>query len=116
MRHAVRADNSCTVDAEDNWQVGNRDVVHHLVDGTLEKSRIDGDHGAHPACGKSAGERDHVAFRYADVEESVGEPRSKAGKPRAVAHRRSQRDDAVVVLGKLAQRIAEGIAPSRHRR
>ena len=90
--------------------------MHHLIDGTLEKSRVDGDHGAHPACGKPAGERDHVALRYADVKESVRESRGEAGKPRAIAHCRRQRDNPRILCRDFAKRVAEGLAPSRRRR
>jgi hypothetical protein len=72
--------------------------VHNLVHGPLEERRVDGDDRAHPARGKPACERYHVAFGYADVEETIREARGKRRKPRSIAHRRRQRHDAVVFL------------------
>ena len=115
MRNSVSANDASAIYAEDDGQVGDRDIVHHLVYGPLEKRRIDRDDRPHAAAGETRRERDHVTLRYADVEEAVREARGKRRKPRSVAHRRSQRDDAGVFLRELAQRLAENLAPAGRR-
>ena len=115
VRNSVSANDASAIYAEDDGQVGDRDIVHHLVYGPLEKRRIDRDDRPHAAAGETRRERDHVTLRYADVEEAVREARGKRRKPRSVAHRRSQRDDAGVFLRELAQRLAENLAPAGRR-
>ena len=113
MRDAIRPDRARAVHAEDDRKVRDADIVHHLVDRTLEERRVDCDDGTPPARRKSRRERDHVPFGDADVEKPIRKDLRELGKSRPVLHARRQRHDPLVLQRRLANRLAEAIRPGQ---
>ena len=109
--HAPRA-----VHGEDDGQLQEADVVHHLVDGALEEGRIDGDDGPHPRLRKPRRERHQMLLADAHVEEPPRKRPREGGEARPVAHGRRQRADPRIRAGGLHERVSEDLAPARGRR
>ena len=59
---------SCAVDADDDGEVVQADVMEDVVQGALQDCRINGDDGAEALAGEAGREGDGVGFRDACVE------------------------------------------------
>ena len=67
MRRAIR-NGSRAVDADDDREVIQADVMEDVIQRALEECGIDGDDGAEPLAGEAGREGDGVGFRDACVE------------------------------------------------
>ena len=109
MRRAVRADQARAIQAEHHVQMLQRHVVHHLVDGTLHKGRIDVAEGQHAFLGQSAAEGHRMLLGNTHVEGTVGETLHQIGHRAARRHGGGYTHDALVLLGQLDQCLAEDV-------
>ena len=102
VRTAIRAHAADMVDRKDDRQLQQAHVVHHLVDGPLEKRRIHGDDRPTAGLGETGGKRDEQAFANAHIEETLRKFLRKRRQPRAIAHRRRERAHARILPGLFA--------------
>jgi hypothetical protein len=110
---AVGADQAAAVEREDDRQVLDRDVVDQLVVGALQEGRVDRDHRLHALAGEAGGEGDGVLLGDADVEVALREALVELDHARAFPHRRRDADQALVLLGHVAQPLAEDLREGR---
>ena len=117
MGLAVLADEAGPVDREAHRQFLDRHVVHDLVVGALQEGRVDRGERLHALGGEAGGKGHRMLFGDADIEAALGKAVAEQVEPGARRHRRGDRDDAVVGLGLLDQRLGEDAkcrtAPSR---
>ena len=66
MRRAIR-NGSCAVDADDDREVIQADIMEDVVQRALQECRINGDDGAEALAGEAGCEGDGVGFRDACV-------------------------------------------------
>ena len=97
------------VDGEAHRQVLDRDVVDHLVVGALQEGRIDRAERAHALGGQPGGESHRVLLGDADVEGALGMPLGELVEAGAAGHRRGDRDDARVAVGRSASGLGEHV-------
>ena len=69
---AIGANVASAIDREAHRQVLNRDVVHHLIVGALEKGRVDRAERFVTLAGQSHGEGHRVLLGDPDIEDAVG--------------------------------------------
>ena len=112
VRLSVPANQSCTVEKEDDRQFLERCVHDDLVIGTLEETGIDGGIRMHPALGQPCGKRDGMLFRDADVEEAVPETLFEAMEADVFPHGRRDRADLRMLLAAFSHEAAENIRVS----
>jgi hypothetical protein len=90
--------------------------VDQLVVGALQEGRVDRHHRLEPLAGDAGGEGHSMLLGDADVEVALGEALVELDHARALAHRRRDADQALVLLGHVAQPLAEiGRASCRER-
>ena len=97
VRRAVGAGQAGAVEAEDDRQVLERDLLEDLVEGALQERAVDVDDRPHAGLGHAGGEGDGVALADADVEEPVGEVVADLLELVPLAHRGGQDGDLRVV-------------------
>ncbi len=107
MGGAVFAHKSGAIDAERDVKLVERDIVHDLVKGTLEKRGIQRHHGLDPAERKAGRKGDGMRFRNAHVEEAVGECVAKRGKPGTVGHGGRDSHDVAPRCADVHQRLSK---------
>ena len=83
---AVRADNACAVDGEQNGQVLQGDIVQELVVCALQEGGVNRHHGFDALAGQPCGKGNGVLFGNADIEIAVGEALFEFHQPAAFAH------------------------------
>ncbi|KAF5028891.1 hypothetical protein DSECCO2_654340 [anaerobic digester metagenome] len=110
---SVLADQAGAVEAEGHGQVLQADVVHDLVVGTLEKGRVDRDHGLEALHGEAGGEGHGVLLADAHVHEALGHVLGEIRQSRALGHGRGDGHDALIGLGQGRQRLAEHLRVAR---
>ena len=67
MGRSVR-NGSCTIDADDDWEIVQTDIMEDVVQRALQEGGIDGDDGAEALTGKAGREGDGMRFRDSRVE------------------------------------------------
>ena len=87
--------------------------MDQLIVGALQKSRVDRHHRFHALAGEPRGEGHRVLLGDADVEIALRIFPREAHQARAFAHRRRNRDQALVLRGHVAQPIAENLGVGR---
>ncbi len=107
MGLAVGADEPGAIDGKTHRQFLDRDVVHDLVVGALQKGRIDRGKRLHALGRETRGEGHRMLLGDADVEAAIGEFLTEQVEPGARRHRRGDRDDTVVGLRLLDQRLGK---------
>ena len=116
VSRAVGAHNARAVERERNGGVHQADVVDHLVVGALEESRVDGRHRPHSLARQAAGEGHGVLLGDAHIKEAVGKTPGEFVEPRALLHCRRDGDDPRVLLGQIADGLAEDRSVGRRLR
>ena len=96
---AIGADQAAAVDGENDRQILQRNVMHQLVVGALQESRIDGDDRLQPFASETGGEGDGVLFGDADIVVAISVLGREAHHAGALAHRRGDADEARIGLG-----------------
>ncbi len=104
---AVGTDEAGPVEREHHRQVLDRDVVDQLVVAALQEGRVDRDHRLHALAGQTAGEGHRMLLGDADVEVALGEALLELDHARALAHRRRDADQALVLRRHVAQPLTE---------
>ena len=111
VRGSVGAGDARAVDHERHREAVQRDVARDLVEGALQEGRIDADDRAQPSHRESGGERHRVLLGDADIEEAIREALGELEEAGRRRHRGGDRDDPLVGLGCLAERLAEDVGP-----
>ena len=114
MAGPVGPGNARAVENECHGQFQQCDIHQHLVEGSVEKRRIDGDHRMHaaecqPRCGCNS-----VLLRDPHIEHPVGKllsERRQTGRPR---HRGGDRDDVVAAAAPSEQLTGKDVRPLRN--
>jgi hypothetical protein len=101
------------VQAEDDGELLEADVVDDLVVRALEEGRVDCDDGLEAAGGEAGCEEDGVLLGDADVEELARERLCENGESGAARHGAGDTDDAVVELGLAHEGAAEDLLVGR---
>ncbi len=107
MGRPVGADQPGPVQDEADRQALDRDVMHDLVVGPLQEGRVDGAKRLVALGRKAGGEGHRMLLGDADIEGALGVELGKGIDAGAGRHRRGDRDDPAVGLGRLAQSPAE---------
>ena len=116
VARSVGTGDAGAVDAEHDRQAVQRDVVDDLVPRPVEERRVDRDDRAHATHRHAGRRRDGVLLGDADVEEAVREAVLERQQPGRPGHRRGDRDDAIVGLGLLDDRLGERLRVARRAR
>ena len=111
MRRPVGAGDAGTIDDEGHRQAVERDVAGDLVERALQERRVDADDGTQAAHRESGCERHRVLLGDADIEEALREALREFQQPGRRCHRGGDRDDPLVGLGGLTERLAEDVGP-----
>src|SRR5204862_3802691 len=107
MGLAVLSDKAGPVNREANGQLLDRDVMYDLVVAALQESRVDRGERLHAFGGEARGKGHRMLLGDADIEGALREFVAKQIKARARWHRRGDRDDALILLGFLDQRLGK---------
>ena len=109
MRGTIRTDEACAIDGKANGQPLDGNVMHHLVVGALEESRVNRSKRLIPLRCKACCKCHSVLFGYADIETAVWKFFGKNIDAGSIWHCRCNTDNLVIGFGKLAQRIAKNL-------
>ena len=115
VARTVVAGHAGAVDAEDDRQPVEADVVVELVPGPVEERRVDRDDRPEAADGHSGRGGDRVLLGDADVDEAIGEPAGERQQPGRPGHRRGDGDDVRSAFGFGDERGAERFGVGRRR-
>ncbi len=113
MGRAIGAHQPGPVEREHHRQLLDRHIVDQLVVGALQKRGIDRHHRLETFAGKASGEGDGMLFGNSDVEIPLRKTLLELHQSRALAHRRRDADQALVVFGHIAQPLAEDLGEGR---
>ena len=109
VRRPVGPHDAGAVDAEDDRQVLERDLLEDLVVRALEERAVDVDHRPRAGLGHAASHRDGVALADADVEELLREGLAHLLELVPLAHRGRQHGDLRVAGAGVEQGGGEGV-------
>src|SRR6185436_4373798 len=84
-------------------------IMHDLIVGTLQESRVDRRERLEPFGRETCRESHSVLLGYADVECPAGKFLAKVVKPRTRRHRRGDGDDTVILAGLGDQAIGKDL-------
>ena len=114
MGAAIGADQACAVHGKADGQVLDADIMHDLVIGALQESRVYSAEGF-VAFGRHTRRKcDGVLFRDAHIKHAVGEFMGEDIKACAAIHRGGNADDFIVLLGLFDQALGEHLSVARH--
>src|ERR1700730_10502571 len=81
--------------------------MYQLVIGALQKSRIDGHNRLQTVAGHSRGDSQGVLLGDPDVKETQWKAPGEFHQPRSLPHRRGYRDDPLIALSAIDERLRE---------
>ena len=116
MGGPVGADQAGAVEAEDDRQVLEGDLLEDLVVRPLQERAVDVDDRPGAGLGHAGGERHRVALADADVEELVGERVADLLELVSLAHGGGDHGDLGVAAARLEERVADGVGVRAARR
>ena len=96
MRCSVTLTQPCAVDAENDRQALEGNVMYDLVVAALQEGRVDGGYRMESVRRKPRREGQRMLLRDADVKEPVGARRTECLQSRPLAHRGGDSADAIV--------------------
>src|SRR5581483_5845760 len=109
MGWAVIAAQPGAIHAKANVQFLNRHVVDRHVVSALKKGGVNRKERSHPLRRQPAGKQGRMFLRDSDVEITVRMRFLKMPKTGSARHRRRDRDQLLIVIGKLSQRFANDL-------
>ena len=109
----VGPDHAGPVHAKDHRKILQRHFLEDLIETALQKRRIDADHRFHTALGHAGRDVHRRTLGNAHVVESFRMFLAEAVQARAVAHRRGNGHNAVILLGQGGQGLSKGLSESR---
>jgi hypothetical protein len=112
---AVVAHEPCPVDAENDGEILQADVVDDLVEGSLQERRVDADDRLPSLFGHSRRHDDRVLFGDADVVHAAGEPLLDLRESGPDEHRGADRDDLLVLFHLFDERAREDLGIGERR-
>ena len=107
MRNTVSADKPRAVYRKHRACALQRNIVKHLIVGSLQKGRVDSKNGMKPGNAESARKCHCVLLLDTDIEKSLRIPSVKLGQTRAVAHSGGYGYELVIPRGDRAHLRAE---------
>ncbi len=110
---AVLANQTGAVDGKQHVQILHRNVVDQLIVAALQEGRVDGNHRLGAFTGHARSEGDGMLLCDGDVEVAPGETLGEGNQVRAFLHCRSNADQALVLLGHVAQPLAKDVREFR---
>ncbi len=107
MGRAIGTHQTGPVDGEQHRQLLQRHIVDHLIVGTLQEARIDGDHRLLVGDGETSGESDRMLLGNSHIEVAIRILLAEFHQPGAFAHGRGDADQLLVFSRHVAQPLAE---------
>ena len=101
MGRTVAGHKTRTIYGEKYIQLHQADIMDDLVVGTLEKRRVNRNHGQKPLAGKARRKADGVFFRHADVKEAARMAVLEEVEACAVLHGSGDATDARLVIAQI---------------
>ncbi|KXK19098.1 MAG: hypothetical protein UZ18_ATM001000694 [Armatimonadetes bacterium OLB18] len=109
VRGTVVPHKSGSIHEEANGQVLDTNVVENLVEGSLEKRRVDGAKRPEPSGGKASRKRHCMLLCDADIVVPIGQFLGKPGQPRSVGHGGRDRHDRWIGFCAFDRYVSEGL-------
>mmetsp|Transcript_48411 Transcript_48411/g.112141 ORF Transcript_48411/g.112141 Transcript_48411/m.112141 type:complete len:317 (-) Transcript_48411:1167-2117(-) len=107
MRGPIIANKTSAIEDESDGQLLDGAVVHHLVVGALQESRVDGAERLNPLDGETGGESHRVLLCDAHVKSSLWVAAAELIDASAARHRRCDRHNAPVGCGNVDERVGK---------
>ena len=110
MRRAVGTDNAGAVQREHHRQILQCHVVDQLVVGALQEGGINRHHRLEPLAGQAGGEGNRMLLGDADIVIALGKALMEINHARALAHGRRDAHQPRILVGHIAQPVAEDLS------
>ncbi len=107
MRCSVGTHQTRAVQSKGHIQILQTDIVNDLIEGALQKGRVDRGHRLHAFGGETGGECDRMLLGDPDIVETVGMGLLESVEPGSRCHRRRDRDDPFVFARQSDQSVRE---------
>ena len=113
MGCAIGADDAGAVQGKNHREVLQCHVMNQLVVGALQEGRIDRHHRLEPLAGKPCGKGHRMLLGDADIMVALRKTAFELDHAGTLAHRRRDADQALVLLGHVAQPLPENLGEGR---
>src|SRR5437879_6369153 len=90
--------NTCTIQGENHVEILHTDIMHNLVERTLQKSRIDCYYRAHTSHSQTTGKCHSMLLGDTHVEEALGQMLVQLFEARSTLHRRCNTNNRWILL------------------